>query len=921
MKDNNSEVSPRSPRTAEMNRHGRRKLIEVSLPLDAINRASAAEKMIHVGTPSNLHAWWARRPLAACRAVAFASAVDDPGEYLPPQEAEAKRRELFALIEQLVGWDATENEAVLEAARKEILNSSDGELPTVIDPFCGSGTIPLEALRLGFNAVGCDLNPIAVAISKALVEVPHVVTGHSSIGPREDDLYKEVFGLEGFRSDLSYYSKRIFDRARAQVEPLYAGSYGGSSEPIAWLWCRTAQCPNPGCNTRIPLISSLWLSKTKKSRSFLRLKGRDSKTGRISVDIINGDPGEPGAPPLNDTGAVCPTCETPVPFAALRDQGRAGNLSFQLNAYVTKTGSSMNFHAATPEQEEKAMTVKPGWAPETMLPDAALGFRVQNYGLKLHRELFLPRQLAALSLFATALDETIAEVRKDAGADAKYADAVCVYLAIFFDRLVQTNNALVRWFVHTTRPSKAQPTFDKQTVQMIWDFAETNPLADSTGGWITCCKYPQTALDSLPQKPNLGRVLYGDSGALKLPPGKYMFSTDPPYFDNIGYADLSDFFYIWMRRILVNVYPDAFGTILVPKDDEIISDPSRHDGDRITARKFFYERLGRVFGLMHQAASTEYPTTIFYAFKQEESTDAGGVVSSGWERMLQALIDARWSITGTWPIRTEHANRPRSIGANALASSIVLVCRPRSGDARTLTRREFITALKTELPVALSHLQRGNIAPVDLAQAAIGPGMAVYSRCAQVLDAGGQSLNVREALAIINETLDEAMAEQEGDFDSDSRWALAWFEEMGFVEGEYGVAETLSKAKNTSVSGLVEAGIVVSSRGRVRLLKPSELAETWDPDSDPRMTTWEMVHHLIRVLEVGGESATSILVTKLGSKSDVAKELAYRLYTVCERKKRPVEALSYNGLVQSWPEITRLALSDRLAQPAEPLLI
>ena len=768
-----------------MTRPIRKKLIEVSLPLDAINRASAAEKLIHVGTPSNLHAWWARRPLAACRAVAFASLVDDPGEYFPAEAAEAKRRELFGLIEQLVAWEANDDEAVLEAARSEIAHSCAGELPIVIDPFCGSGTISLEALRLGLDSVGCDLNPVAVAISKALVEVPHVISGHPPIGPKPDQLYADTAGFNGFRSDLAYYSMRILARAREQIDSLYTGTYSGSSAPIAWLWCRTAKCPNPGCNTTIPLLSSMWLSKTKKSHAFLRIRDRDATTGRVSFDVIVGDARGPTASPLNGTGAICPCCETPVPFAALREQGRAGNIGFQLNAYVTKSGSSMNFHAATSEHQAKAMDVHPEWTPETMLPDAALGFRVQSYGLKLHRELFLPRQLTALSFFATSLDQIILEVRKDAGADTAYADAVSVYLAIFFDRLVQTNNALVRWFVHTERPSKAQPTFDKQTVQMIWDFAETNPLADSTGGWITCCKYPQTALNCLPRRPGRGHVFHGDSVVLDLPPGKYMFSTDPPYFDNIGYADLSDFFYIWMRRILIRVYPDVFRTILVPKDAEIISDPSRHDGDRGTAREFFYDRLGRVFRLMYDAASDEYPATIFYAFKQEESTDSGGVVSSGWEQMLQALIDARWTVTGTWPIRTEHANRPRSIGANALASSIVLVCRPRALNAPTATRRELVTSLKAELPVALAHLQRGNIAPVDLAQAAIGPGMAVYTRYAKVLDAEGKPLSVRQALALINQTLDEALAEQEGDFDADSRWAVTWFEQSGFAEGDF----------------------------------------------------------------------------------------------------------------------------------------
>lgn len=574
-----------------MTTHYKKKLIEVALPLLAINRAAAAEKLIHVGTTSNLHAWWARRPLAACRAVVFASLVDDPGEYLSADAAEVKRQELFALMEKLVLWKSKDDQAVLEEAKREIARSANGELPIVMDPFCGSGSIPIESLRLGIDTIGSDLNPIAVSISKALVEVPHVISGHDAISPKASKSLLRGPGFEAFRVDLAFYSKRIMERAREGASQLYAESYSGSSAPIAWLWCRTAACPNPGCETTIPLISSLWLSKTPKSRAFLRVANRDSRSPRICFDVVVGDADEPESPTVNDTGAVCPRCETPVPFAALRDQGRAGKLGFQLNAYVTKAGSAMQFHPASAEHEAKAMAAVPEWVPDTKLPDAALGFRVQAYGLTLHRDLFLPRQLAALSIFATALDQTIIDVRKDARGDVDYANAVALYLAIFFDRLVQTNNALVRWFVHAERPSKAQPTFDKQTVQMVWDFAETNPLADSTGGWGTCCKYPQTALDSLPQRPAHGQVLHGDSAELTLPPGKYMFSTDPPYFDNIGYADLSDFFYIWLRRVLLKVYPDVFRTILVPKSDEIISDPSRHAGDRTTAREFFYERL------------------------------------------------------------------------------------------------------------------------------------------------------------------------------------------------------------------------------------------------------------------------------------------------------------------------------------------
>jgi putative DNA methylase len=383
-------------------------------------------------------------------------------------------------------------------------------------------------------------------------------------------------------------------------------------------------------------------------------------------------------------------------------------------------------------------------------------------------------------------------------------------------------------------------------------------------------------------------------------------STDPPYYDNIGYADLSDFFYVWLRRALRPVFPDLFATLAVPKAEELVATPYRH-GSKEKAEAFFLGGMTQAMHRLAEQAHPAFPVTIYYAFKQSESDDEEGTASTGWDTFLAAVIEAGFAVTGTWPMRTERGARSIGIGTNALASSIVLVCRPRAASAPTATRREFVSALKAELPQALAHLQRGNIAPVDLAQAAIGPGMAVYTRYAKVLDAEGRPLSVREALSLINQTLDEALAEQEGDFDADSRWALAWFEQHGFAEGEYGVAETLSKAKNTSVAGMVEAGIVTSARGKVRLLKPEELPADWDPAMDSRLTAWEIVHHLIRVLASGGEGAAAGLVAKLGAKAEIARELAYRLYALCERKKRAAEALAYNGLVQSWPEIARLA--------------
>ncbi len=376
------------------------------------------------------------------------------------------------------------------------------------------------------------------------------------------------------------------------------------------------------------------------------------------------------------------------------------------------------------------------------------------------------------------------------------------------------------------------------------------------------------------------------------------------------------FFYVWLRKALRSSFPDLFAPLSVPKAEELVATPYRH-GTKDKAESFFLNGMTQAMHRLAELAHCHSPITIYYAFKQSESEDEGGTASTGWETFLDATIRAGFAINGTWPMRTELSNRMISSGTNALASSIVLVCRPRVATAPMATRREFLSALKAELPTALRYLQRGNIAPVDLAQAAIGPGMAIYTRYSKVIDSEGKPMAVREALALINQTLDEVLAEQEGDFDSDTRWALAWFEQSGFAEGEYGMAETLSKAKNISVSGLEAAGILKSKAGRVRLLRPEELPADWDPQSDSRLTVWEAVHQLVRRLEKDGEAGAAELVAVLGGMAETARELAYRLYTICERKKRAQEALSYNALVQSWPEIVRLAREGARAQPEQ----
>jgi putative DNA methylase len=611
--------------------------------------------------------------------------------------------------------------------------------------------------------------------------------------------------------------------------------------------------------------------------------------------------------------------ETPIAPDYIKAEGMAGRLGARLMAIVAEGERGRVYIAPTLEHEAVAQEAKPTWRPEGEIATRMTGGNCTPYGFTSWGDLFTPRQLVALTTFSDLVQEVREQVTHDAlaaglpdndkslrdgGTGATvYADAVAVYLAFALSRSADRGSSVCSWD-NSPKMEALRNTFGRQAIPMIWDFAEGNPLSESSGNWMNNVEWGAKAIVSVPARLS-GDARQGDATNQETSRDKVV-STDPPYYDNIGYADLSDFFYVWLRRSLKPVFPDLFATLAVPKAEELVATPYRH-GSTEKAEVFFLEGMTQAMHRLAEQAHLAFPVTIYYAFKQAESDGADGTASTGWDTFLDAVIRAGFAISGTWPMRTELSNRMIGSGTNALASSIVLVCRPRRTDAPTATRREFLTALKRELPEALMHLQRGNIAPVDLAQAAIGPGMAVYTRYAKVLDAEGKAMRVREALTLINQTLDEVLAEQEGDFDADSRWALAWFEQYGFAEAEYGVAETLSKAKNTSVGGMVEAGILASKGGKVYLFKPAELPPNWDPATDPRLTAWEMVHHLIRSLEAGGESAAAALVAKLGSKAEVARELCYRLYTLCERKKRAAEALSYNGLVQSFPEIVRLA--------------
>jgi len=945
----------------------KKKLIEVALPLEAINKASAREKSIRHGHPSTLHLWWARRPLAAARAVIFAQMVDDPSAHpdlFPDAKAQDKeRKRLFKIIEELVLWENTTNETVLQRARDEIWQSwrytcaenadhprakelfNRHKLPAFHDPFAGGGSLPLEAQRLGLEAYASDLNPVAVLINKAMIEIPPKFAGKPPVHPPsssrngdEDAFFNRDWkGAQGLAEDVRYYGQWICDEAEKRIGHLYPKVeitadmvkerpdlkpfLGKKLTVIAWLWARTVKSPNPAFATMdVPLASTFMLSTKEGKEAYVEpiIEGGGYhfivKVGKPE----NGDAAKIGTKFTRGANFRCIMSDSVIEAKYIRAEAQAGRMSTRLMAVIAEGTRGRVYLSPQIDMEVIARSASPVWKPELKVTTPCHDVdRLPMYGMPTWGDAYTPRQLVALTTFSDLVQNACERVKRDAlaacmpddgkGIDAggigtmAYAEAVGLYLAFAVDRLADYWTSLGRW---QNANQQLSNMFSRQAIQMVWDFPEANPLSGKGGSFKNLFEWTIQSI------PNIGLWGYGisiqaDASTQKISELK-VISTDPPYYDNIGYADLSDFFYLWLRRLLKLVFPDLFKTLAVPKIEELVATPYRH-GNKEKAETFFLNGMTQAMHRLTEQAHPDFPVTIYYALKQSENDREVGTVSTGWETFLDAVICAGFAITGTWPMRTEMKQRMINIDTNALASSIVLVCRSRAMNLPKTTRREFLAALRAELPIALAHLQRGNIAPVDLAQAAIGPGMAVYTRYDKVLDAAGKPLSVREALVLINQTLDEVLAEQEGDFDSDTRWAIAWFEQSGFGEGEFGVADVLARAKNTSVRGMSEAGIIESRRGRVRLLKPQELSKDWDPAIDPRLTAWEIVHHFIRVLEKDGEGAAAELTIKLGAKAEAARELAYRLYTISERKKRAGEALRYNGLVQSWPEITRLS--------------
>ncbi|QUC12946.1 DUF1156 domain-containing protein [Arachnia propionica] len=899
----------------------KKKLIETSLPLEAINAASAREKSIRHGHPSTLHLYWARRPLATARAVLFAQLVDDPAsrpeEFPTVEEQDAERARLHALMEELVVWENSNDEPLLRRAREEIRKSNGGELPAVLDPFAGGGSIPLEAQRLGLEAHASDLNPLAVLINKALIEIPPKFAGQEPVHPggNEQSIYQRA---EGLAEDVRYYGKWMRDEAFRRIGHLYPkvkAPDGTEHTVIAWIWARTVRSPNPANPMEVPLVRSWWLSKKKGKEAWVRATVQD---GRVHYEVVHNRIGPADEGTINRKGAVSVADGTPIGFDHIRTESRAGRMGADLIAVVAEGPHGRLYISPTAEHTKAAEVPRPEGLSAAELPERALGFRVQNYGLKRWVDLFTNRQLVAMA----TLSDLVAEVREQVVVDSliagvpegdrlevggsgaqAYADAVATYLALAISRLADRCSSLCSW--DSSRDS-VRNVFARQAIPMVWDYVEVNPLSSSSGNFLGQIEWVVKVAEQAPA--NEGCVANQFSASVCCY-DNFVVSTDPPYYDNIGYSDLSDFFYVWLRRGLWEIHSQVVGTMLTPKVDELVANPYRHDG-KDGAERFFVDGFNSVFRRIRQGrVNSAVPMTVYYAYKQQDA-EAEGTSSTGWHTLLNGLIEAGWEITATWPVRSELANRPRSQASNALASSIVLACRPRPADADSITRRLFVARLKSELPEALRTLMQGAIAPVDLAQAAIGPGISVFSRYARVREADGSDMSVRDALLLINATLDEVLGEQESDFDPDTRFAVKWYRSYGWGTDSSGLADQLARSTGTSIGALERGGIFEARGGRARLLSPENLSAGWVPQTDDRLSIWEATVRLAAAMADGGVEKVAQLLPGLQEVRvdlDAVKELGFLLFHEAEKKKDAKDALLFNSLVSAWGDVNEQA--------------
>ena len=892
----------------------KRKLIEVAIPIDAINNAAIREKSIRHGHPSTFHVWWARRPLATCRAVLFCQLVDDPSSYpekfSTEEQVSKERTRLFSIVERLVKWENSNNNSVLDEAKKEIRKCFKGTLPKIYDPFSGGASIPLEANRLGLNATGSDLNPVSVLIGKALLELPQDYRGKKPLHPGVK-LKNHYKNFDGLAEDIIYFARKLRERTWKSIGHLYPKiqleSQNGKRDAtvLAWIWVRTVESPDPAMKgSRIPLVASYWLCKKPKKKVWVE-PYIDNKQVRFRVK--SGVPSDEkaidrGNKVSRGANFVCQLSGSAVTADYVKGQGKTGKMGWQLLAVVAEDTGGRKYESRSNKHEGIAFRKEPSWHPDYAMSQHSQYMSVTNYGITRWSNFFMPRPTIAL----TELLARIPEVCEDIKSDTKYRQLIATYLTLGVSRLAGRQSAGTYW---GKAGEKVEHVFSMQAIPMRWDTTESNPFSNSSGNFIGQVEYMVKCILNLPDSD--ANVCIEQRNATEVNFSDYVVSTDPPYYDNIPYADLSDFYYVWLRKGLKSIHPKLFETILVPKNDELVADRERHTGKE-NAENFFLKGMTTVISNIANQGEPSTPTTLYYAYRQGEVKE-DGKVSRGWATFLQALVSSGFQITATWPLRTEHtvALKKRK---NALSTSIILVCRPRRADAGSITRNEFLNEIRHEIQNGLKQLRNSNISPADLAQSSIGPGIGVYTKYDCVLEADDKIMDVKTALQLINSELDDILNGLQGNFDTVTRFLISWYEQMGLEEGEFGKADSVARARGISVDNASSAGLVESSGGKVRILDRSELTDEWVESPRLMDTVWGNCQRVIRVLEQSGEmKAAAFLNTLSGTRVEEIKDLAYCLYDISvNRISNAKEANSYNALISVWSDLMQHASTSYL---------
>ena len=931
----------------ESERSYRRKLIEITLPLNDISKESAREKSLKHGHPSTLHTWWARRPLAACRAILFASLVDDPidcsDEFPHEDDQIAERKRLHQLISDISRWENTDERKpgglkLMNSARFEIARSlarSRGDaVPTepdavlkylsdkdtgitVYDPFSGGGSIPLEAQRLGLAAVGSDLNPVSVLITKATIELPVSFAGDRPVNPSahhqvtrgskgRSSTDGDWRGYAGLANDIRYYGLRVRDEASKRIGHLYPTvtlDDGSDAHVVAWLWANTIPCSNPACGIEMPLIRNFQISK-RDGRPRWTTPTFDIDNKMIKFEVTESSSGIRFERTVDRNGSVCLACETSTKLEYVRNQALDGNMRQQLIAIAAEGDRRRVFVSPNEHHAQIALRARPPRRPTGSLPHKARSISTQIYGLSEWHQLFTERQLTSLCTFSDVLKDIIPEILND-GASSEYAKVIHTYLALAVGRLSHVGSRLSMW---VNAVDFVGGVFGRQAIGMVWDFAELNPFSTRTQNWMTQLDWVAKVVERLPVNVVSGFAFQADAANAEYVANGPVIVTDPPYYDNIGYADISDFFYIWHNDMLRDSYPELFVGMQTPKKDEIVAGPMFEN-----PKEHFERLIEKVLNKIKSACSTDFPSSILYAYMQKKGADKESV-PAGWEAFLTAVSNAGLRIVGTWPVRTERKAKLNALKGNMLASSVVLVTRPRPEGAPSASRREFVDELEVSLPAELDRLTReDNIAPVDLAQAAIGPGMKIYTKYSRVETFAGEPVPVRDALTEINRVIGDYFLSEQGELDARTRFCIDWLKEHGFDEGLFGDAEVLAKAKDVAIGDLVAQGLLEARRNVAKLLPISAFLTPKNADQCVGASTssWEglmrVAFHFQFPEEGRGVEGAADVIREMGAKSDEVERLARIMFDHYDRKFQPSNSRVYNHIADAWRDIREQA--------------